>query len=226
LHTGILLVLLSKSLNFKARFKLNLKFEIGEMNWKKKRNRKTSPGPKLLHVVLSRRPNSPFVPPAAQLLLSWRHIDRWDPRYQTLGRTLDAWCLRLVGPDRQSRHSPHVNSNGNTAHIGLNRIPSQLPIGADLTESTDFWAHDYGDRVKSGQHSHHKTQVAPSPATSPMAAQNAVHSMAGGSLPGPLGQSSLASSLLRSDFSAASPWPHSAFPFPSPAHEHCRSPHI
>jgi hypothetical protein len=32
LHTGILLVLLNKSLNFKVRFKLNLKFEIGEMN--------------------------------------------------------------------------------------------------------------------------------------------------------------------------------------------------
>jgi hypothetical protein len=40
LHTEILLVLLSKSLNFKARFKLNLKFEIGEMNWKKKEKQK------------------------------------------------------------------------------------------------------------------------------------------------------------------------------------------
>jgi hypothetical protein len=32
LHIGILLVHLNKSLNFKARFKLNLKFEIGEIN--------------------------------------------------------------------------------------------------------------------------------------------------------------------------------------------------
>ena len=53
---------------------------------------------------------------------------------------------------------------------------------------------------------------------------NAVHSMAGGSLPGPLGQSSLASSLLRPGFSAASPWPHSAFPFPSLAWELLRPP--
>ena len=98
------------------------------------------------------RPIPHYLRAAHWLPLRRSYTDRWDPRYQTLCRTLDAWCLRLVGPDRQSRHSPHVNSNGNTAHIGLNRIPSQLPIGADLTESTDFWAHDYGDRVKSGQY--------------------------------------------------------------------------
>jgi hypothetical protein len=49
-----LLVLLNKSLNFKARFKLNLKFE----NWrnKLKKNRKTSLG----RFLFPRGPSPPF----------------------------------------------------------------------------------------------------------------------------------------------------------------------
>jgi hypothetical protein len=55
IHTGVFVGAFKYSLNFKTRFKLNLKFEIGEIKWreKNKENRKTSPGPKFPPTAIS-----------------------------------------------------------------------------------------------------------------------------------------------------------------------------
>jgi hypothetical protein len=64
LHTGILLVLLNKSSNFKARFKLNLKFE----NWRNELNKKETERPHW----------ADFFSPVAHLLL-FPSLHRADP---------------------------------------------------------------------------------------------------------------------------------------------------